>query len=253
MTLSEGRVAVVSGAGRGIGSAIAKRLATDGHRVGVLDTDEDVAAQTVEQIRSVGGEAVALAADVAQEDSVAAALDTLTQTLGPPTIIVNNAGITRDNLLHKMSSSDWDDVIRVHLRGSYVLSKAANGFMVDAKWGRIINMSSASALGNNGQANYSAAKAGLQGLTKTLAIELGRFGITVNAVAPGFIATRMTATTADRLGLSFEDFKARAAETIPVRRVGAPEDIAHTVSFLASEGAGFVSGQVIYVAGGPRG
>jgi 3-oxoacyl-[acyl-carrier protein] reductase len=150
-----------------------------------------------------------------------------------------------------MSDSDWDTVMNVHLRGAFLMSRAAQKYMTEQKWGRIVNLSSSSALGNRGQANYSAAKAGLQGFTKTLAIELGQFGITANAVAPGFIVTDMTAATAARVGMDFEDFQAAATQRIPVRRVGRPEDVAHTISFLASEGAGFVSGQVIYVAGGP--
>jgi 3-oxoacyl-[acyl-carrier protein] reductase len=166
-------------------------------------------------------------------------------------VLVNNAGIIRDNLLFKMSEDEWDMVLGVHLRGAFLMSRAAQKFMVDQRFGRIVNLSSSSALGNRGQVNYSAAKAGLQGFTKTLAIELGQFGVTANAVAPGFIATDMTAATAARVGMSFEDFQAAAATRIPVRRVGQPDDIAHVISFLVSEGAGFVSGQVIYVAGGP--
>ena len=171
--------------------------------------------------------------------------------LGPPVVLVNNAGIIRDNLLFKMSEDDWDRVLGVHLRGAFLMSRAAQKFMVDQRFGRIVNLSSSSALGNRGQVNYSAAKAGMQGFTKTLAIELGQFGVTANAVAPGFIATDMTAATAARVGMSFEDFQAAAATRIPVRRVGQPDDVAHVISFLVSEGAGFVSGQVIYVAGGP--
>ena len=166
-------------------------------------------------------------------------------------MLVNNAGLLRDNLLFKMSESDWDTVMNVHLKGAFLMSKACQKHMVDAGYGRIVNLSSSSALGNRGQANYSAAKAGLQGFTKTLAKELGKFGVTANAVAPGFIATDMTAATAERVGMGFEEFKAAAASMIPVQRVGVPDDIAHTVSFLVSEGAGFVSGQVVYVAGGP--
>ncbi|MCV7411387.1 beta-ketoacyl-ACP reductase [Mycobacterium florentinum] len=246
------RVAVVSGGGQGIGAAVVRRLAAEGYSVGVLDLDEEQAAEVVADVQRDGGTAVAMAVDVADEAAVNTAIVRLVELVGAPTVVVNNAGITRDALLHKMSASDWDDVIRVHLRGAFLLTRAVREHMVQAKWGRVVNISSASALGNNGQSNYSSAKAGLQGFTKTLAIELGRFGITANAVAPGFIATRMTEETARRLGLSFDAFMAQAAEKIPVRRVGIPEDIAHTVSFLVSEEAGFVSGQVIYVAGGPR-
>ncbi|NKY85387.1 3-oxoacyl-ACP reductase FabG [Nocardia veterana] len=245
------RVAVVSGAARGIGAAIATRLAQDGLKVGVLDLDAAHCADTVRAITDAGGQAVALGADVSNEESVAAAVTQLAEELGPPTVLVNNAGILRDNLLFKMSVDDWDAVMNVHLRGAFLMSRAVQKYMVDAKWGRIVNMSSTSAQGNRGQVNYSAAKAGLQGFTKTLALELGKFGVTANAIAPGFIVTDMTAATAERVGVPFEDFQKAAAAQIPVQRVGRPEDIAHTASFLVSEGAGFVSGQVVYVAGGP--
>lgn len=245
------RVAVVTGAARGIGAAIATRLAQDGLQVGVLDLDAAHCADTVRAITDAGGRAVALGADVSNEDSVAAAVTKLADELGPPTVLVNNAGILRDNLLFKMSVDDWDAVMNVHLRGAFLMSRAVQKYMVDAKWGRIVNMSSSSAQGNRGQVNYSAAKAGLQGFTKTLALELGKFGVTANAIAPGFIVTDMTAATAERVGVPFEDFQKAAAAQIPVQRVGWPEDIAHTASFLVSEGAGFVSGQVVYVAGGP--
>jgi 3-oxoacyl-[acyl-carrier protein] reductase len=167
-------------------------------------------------------------------------------------VLVNNAGVTRDNLLFKMTDDDWDLVMRVHLRGSFLMTRAVQTHMVEAGWGRIVTLSSTSALGNRGQANYATAKAGLQGVTKTLAIELGRFGVTANAIAPGFIATEMTKATAARLGRDWDEYVAERAAAIPVARAGQPEDIAHTVSFLVSEDAGFVSGQVIYVAGGPR-
>lgn len=245
------RVAVVSGAARGIGAAIATRLAQDGLKVGVLDLDAAHCADTVRAITDAGGQAVALGADVSNEESVAAAVTQLAEELGPPTVLVNNAGILRDNLLFKMNVDDWDAVMNVHLRGAFLMSRAVQKYMVDAKWGRIVNMSSTSAQGNRGQVNYSAAKAGLQGFTKTLALELGKFGVTANAIAPGFIVTDMTAATAERVGVPFEDFQKAAAAQIPVQRVGRPEDIAHTASFLVSEGAGFVSGQVVYVAGGP--
>ncbi|MBB5913855.1 3-oxoacyl-[acyl-carrier protein] reductase [Nocardia transvalensis] len=246
------RVAVVSGAARGIGAAVAKRLAADGLRVGVLDLDAANCAETVQAINDAGGQAVALGADVSDEASVAAAVERLESELGAPTVVVNNAGILRDNLLFKMSVDDWDAVLGVHLRGAFLLTRAVQKYMVDAKWGRIVNMSSTSALGNRGQVNYSAAKAGMQGFTKTLAFELGKFGVTANAIAPGFIVTDMTAATAERVGMPFDEFQKANAAQIPVQRVGRPEDIAHTASFLVSEGAGFVSGQVIYVAGGPK-
>jgi 3-oxoacyl-[acyl-carrier protein] reductase len=245
------RTAIVTGAARGIGAAVAKRLAEDGLQVAVLDLDADACADTVAAIEAAGGKALAVGANVADEQSVAAAVEKVATELGEPTVLINNAGITRDNLLFKMTVEDWDAVMAVHLRGAFLMARATQKYMVDNKYGRIVNLSSTSAQGNRGQVNYSAAKAGMQGFTKTLAIELGKFGVTANAIAPGFIETEMTAATAARVGVPFEDYKAAAAAQIPVARVGKPEDIAHTASFLASEGAGFVSGQVIYVAGGP--
>jgi 3-oxoacyl-[acyl-carrier protein] reductase len=231
---------------------VAKRLASDGLAVGVLDLNADSCADTVEAITSAGGSAIAVGADVSDEKSAEAAVEKVAAELGAPTVLVNNAGITRDNLLFKMTVEDWDSVLGVHLRGAFLMTRAVQKHMVEAKWGRVVNLSSTSALGNRGQVNYSAAKAGMQGFTKTLAFELGKFGVTANAIAPGFIETEMTAKTAERLGVPFEDFKAFNAKEIPVQRVGQPEDIAHTASFFISEGAGFVSGQVVYVAGGPR-
>ncbi|GAA0703939.1 3-oxoacyl-ACP reductase FabG [Kitasatospora atroaurantiaca] len=245
------RVAIVTGAARGIGAATAQRLAADGYAVAVVDLEESAGKDTVDKIVAAGGRALAVGADVSDAEQVQAAVDRIAAELGTPVVLVNNAGVLRDNLLFKMSESDWDTVMNVHLRGAFLMTRAVQKHMVDAGFGRIVNLSSSSAQGNRGQANYSAAKAGLQGFTKTLAIELGKFGITANAVAPGFIATDMTAATAARVGMEFEAFKQAAATQIPVNRVGVPEDIAHTISFLASEGAGFVSGQVIYVAGGP--
>jgi 3-oxoacyl-[acyl-carrier protein] reductase len=220
--------------------------------VAVLDLDEKACGPVVDQIQAAGGRALAIGANVADEAEVGVAVDRIAEEFGAPTVLVNNAGIIRDNMLHKMSVDDWDAVMNVHLRGAFLMSRALQPYMREAEWGRIVNLSSTSALGNRGQANYSAAKAGMQGLTKTLAIELGRFNVTANAIAPGFIQTDMTAATAERIGLAFDEFVTMAAQQIPVGRVGQPEDIAHTVSFLVSEGAGFVSGQVIYVAGGPK-
>jgi 3-oxoacyl-[acyl-carrier protein] reductase len=245
------RVAIVTGAARGIGAATARRLAADGMAVAVLDLDVGSCDATVEAITSAGGRAIAVGADVSEDEQVEAAVATVAEEVGPPTVLVNNAGVLRDNLLFKMSEDDWDTVLNVHLRGSFLMSRSVQKHMVDQRYGRIVNLSSSSALGNRGQANYSAAKAGMQGLTKTLAIELGQFGITANAVAPGFIATDMTAATAARLGMTFEDFQASVASQVPARRIGEVDDVAHAISFLASEGARYISGQVIYVAGGP--
>jgi 3-oxoacyl-[acyl-carrier protein] reductase len=245
------RVAIVTGAARGIGAATARRLGADGMAVAVLDLDEAACAGTVKEIENAGGRALAVGADVSKTDQVESAVSRVAADLGAPSVLVNNAGVLRDNLLFKMTDDDWDTVLNVHLRGAFLMSRAAQKHMVEQKYGRIVNLSSSSALGNRGQANYSAAKSGMQGFTKTLAIELGPFGITANAVAPGFIETDMTAATAARVKMDFDDFKNAAASQIPVRRVGQTDDVAHTISFLASEGAGFVSGQVIYVAGGP--
>ena len=252
MTEKSTRTAIVTGAARGIGAAVAKRLSTDGFAVAILDLDEAACKPVVQQIESAGGRALAVGVDVSDEQAVERAVARVADELGAPTVLVNNAGITRDNLLFKMSVGDWDAVMNVHLRGSFLMSRATQKHMTEAGWGRIVNLSSVSALGNRGQANYAAAKAGLQGFTKTLAIELGKFGVTVNAIAPGFIETEMTAETSERVGVPFEEFKAVAAKQIPVARVGQPEDIAATVSFFAREDASFVSGQVVYVAGGPR-
>jgi 3-oxoacyl-[acyl-carrier protein] reductase len=251
-TTAAPRVAIVTGAARGIGAATALRLAQDGFAVGVLDLDESAGKGTVDAIEAAGGRAHAVGANVCDSDAVEAAVERITTELGAPTVLINNAGVTRDNMLFKMTEDDWDTVMNVHLRGAFLMTRAVQKHMIEAKWGRIVNLSSVSALGNRGQANYSAAKAGLQGFTKTLAIELGKFGVTANAIAPGFIQTEMTRATAERMGIPFEDFIKGAASQIPVARVGQPEDIAHLVSFLVGEGAGFVSGQVIYAAGGPK-
>jgi 3-oxoacyl-[acyl-carrier protein] reductase len=252
MTDSTQRVAIVTGAARGIGAAIAMRLAADGLAVAVLDLEEAIAKGTVDTIEAAGGRALAVGADVADAEQVNAAVERVAAGLGAPTVLVNNAGVTRDNLLFKMTEGDWDIVIGVHLRGSFLMARAVQKHMVDVGWGRIVNLSSTSALGNRGQANYSTAKAGLQGFTKTLAVELGRFGVTANCIAPGFIVSDMTRATAARIGQDWDTYVAARAAQIPVARAGQVEDIAHAVSFFVSEGAGFVSGQVLYVAGGPR-
>lgn len=245
------RVAIVTGGARGIGAEICRWLAREGHAVAVLDLDETSCGPLVDEIRAAGGTALAIGADVTDEAGAQAAVERVAQELGAPTILVNNAGIIRDNMLFKMTLDDWEAVMNVHLRGAFLMTRAVQKHMVDAGWGRIVNMSSASAQGNRGQANYAAAKAGLQGFTKTLAVELGRFGVTANAIAPGFIATDMTKATAERMGMSFEEFSETMAKQIPVGRPGRPEDIAAAAAYLTGEHAGFVSGQVLYIAGGP--
>lgn len=240
----------MTGAARGIGAATASRLARAGAMVVISDVVEEAAEQTAKKIREAGGQACAFAADVSQREQVEALMDRVVERFGHLDILVNNAGIIRDNLLHKMSEDDFDLVISVHLKGAFLCSQAAQKYMVQQKYGRIINLSSTSALGNRGQANYAAAKAGIQGLTKTLAIELGKFGITCNAVAPGFIDTDMTKATASRIGIDFADFKALAAKDSAVGRIGTPEDIAHAVLFFAADESSFITGQVLYVKGG---
>lgn len=246
------RVAIVTGAARGIGAATAARLARDGRAVAIADLDEAACEQVAGQLREQGLTAMGVGLDVTDPDSVEQAVARVADELGGPTILVSNAGIIRDNLLFKMTLADWDAVMNVHLRGAFLMAKACQAHMVPAGFGRIVALSSTSAQGNRGQANYSTAKAGLQGLVKTLAIELGRYGVTANAVAPGFIATDMTRATAERMKVSFEDFIAMASAEIPVGRVGQPDDIASAISYLTSDEAGFVSGQVLYVAGGPK-
>jgi 3-oxoacyl-[acyl-carrier protein] reductase len=250
--MTERRVAIVTGGARGIGAAIAKRLAGQDRAVAVIDLEEASTAGTVDAIRAAGGEAIGIGADVSKTDDVEAAVLRVADELGAPTILVNNAGILRDNLLFKMTDGDWDAVIAVHLRGAFLMSRAVQRHQVEQQWGRIVSLSSTSALGNRGQANYAAVKAGLQGFTKTLAIELGRYNVTANAIAPGFIATDMLRQTAERMKVTYEDFLAGAAKEIPVARVGQPEDVAEAAAFFTSDAASFVSGQVLYVAGGPK-
>ena len=249
----EGRVAFVTGAGRGIGAATALRMGEEGARVALADLDTEGCEQVAAELSKIGSEGLVLSCNVADSALVQDAVDKTAGHFGRLDILVNNAGVLRDNLLFKMSEDDWDTVMNVHLKGAFLCSRAAQKYMVEQKYGRIVSLSSTSALGNRGQANYSSAKAGLQGFTRSLAIELGQFGITVNAVAPGFIDTEMTRSTARRQGLNPDDVIAQATKTIPVRRVGQPRDVANVICFLASEEAGFVSGQIIYVAGGPRG
>jgi 3-oxoacyl-[acyl-carrier protein] reductase len=243
----EGKTALVTGGARGIGAATAARLASEGANVVVADFDEAGARETASTF-----DGLAVRCDVTSRDEVEAAVDAAVAHGGALDILVTCAGIIRDNMLFKMTDEDWDAVIDTHLRGSFLAVRAAQKRMVEQKSGKIVLISSTSALGNRGQTNYSTAKAGLQGMTKTLAIELGPFNVNVNCVAPGFIATAMTQQTAERMGVPFEQFVDAVAAQTPLRRVGQPEDVAGTIAFLCSDDASYVSGQVIYVAGGPR-
>jgi 3-oxoacyl-[acyl-carrier protein] reductase len=250
----DGRVAVITGAAQGIGLGIATRFAEEGAGIAVLDLDEERAAEAAASLVSTDGgqRHTGIGCDVSDAASVQAAVDRVVTDLGGLHILVNNAGITRDNLLFKMSDDDWDQVIGVHLRGAFLMTRAAQQVFTQQKYGKVLCLSSVSALGNRGQANYAAAKMGIQGFVRTLAIELGPYGVNANAIAPGFIATDMTDATAARVGMPVEDFRQAAADRNPVRRVGFPEDIAAAAAFLCSDEASYVTGQTLYVDGGAK-
>jgi 3-oxoacyl-[acyl-carrier protein] reductase len=247
----DGQVALLTGAGRGIGAATARRLASEGAAVVISDVEITPAQEVVDEIVAAGGRGRAIACDVTERPSVEAMFQESVSEFGTVDILVACAGILRDNLVHKMTDDDWDSVIDTHLKGTYLAAQAAQRKMVEQQRGKMVFISSTSALGNRGQTNYSAAKAGLQGMARTLAIELGRFNINVNAVAPGFVDTRMARATAERIGVDYETFKADTAADIPLGRIGTPEDVAAVITFLASDDARYVSGQTLYVRGGP--
>lgn len=246
-------IAIVTGGARGIGAAIATRLAVDGHDVAIVDLDADACRETVRAVEALGRRAIAVAADVSDEQAVRDGVAAVVDGLGAPTVLVNNAGVIRDRTLAKMTLADWELVINVNLRSVFLMSREVQSHMRAAGWGRIVNLSSIAALGVVGEANYAAAKAGIQGLTKTIALELGRFGITANAVAPGFIVTDMTREVAERMNVPFQQVVDEMMKTIHVGRPGEPDDIANAVAFFADARSSFVTGQVLYVAGAPRG
>jgi 3-oxoacyl-[acyl-carrier protein] reductase len=247
-----GRVAFVTGGAQGIGAATARRLARAGAAVAVADMNVDGAGGVAASIEEAGGKAVAVQCDVSSSSAVKAAFEQTREQLGPVGVLVNNAGVLRDNYLFKMTDEDWTTVIDVHLRGTFNCTREGQSDMVAQKWGKIVNVSSVAALGNTAQSNYSAAKAGIQGLTKTHALELGKFNINVNSVAPGFVETDMIRATAAAQGVDFETYRQRAVDRNPMKRVAQPEDIAGAVALLCSEDASMINGQVIYVSGGPR-
>ena len=241
----------MTGGGQGIGAATARRLARDGAAVVVADLDGDSAESVQREIAAEGGQALAVVCDVTSRADVEAIVDRAVSELGSLDVLVTCAGITRDNLVHKMSEEDWDAVIATHLKGTFLCAQAAQRPMVARKQGAMVLVSSGSARGNRGQANYSAAKAGIEGLARTLAIELGPFGIRVNVVAPGFIETRMTRAIAERTGQDYEEIKRAYAERLPLGRVGQAEEIASVIAFFCGDDAAYVTGQTLHVRGAP--
>ena len=247
----EGRVALVTGGGRGIGAATVRHFAREGAAVIISDVDREPADAVAAEIRAKHGRALAFACDVTDRAAVDVMVGSAGQEFGQLDILVTCAGVIRDNLVYKMSDEDWDLVIDTHLKGTFLCARAAQRMMVTRRYGKMVFISSTSALGNRGQTNYSTAKAGIQGMARTLAIELGPFNINVNAVAPGFIETRMTQAVAERTGIDYEQLKKEAAERTPLQRTGQPEDVAAVIAFLSSEDASYVSGQTLYIRGGP--
>ena len=249
----EKKVAVVTGAGRGIGKAIATKLAEEGARVVISDVDLAFAESLAEKLKVMGREALAIKADVSNGQEVESMFEQAGRRFGGVDILVNNAGIRRDAPVHKISEKDWDSAIAVQLKGSFNCARAAQKYMVRQNYGKIVNLSSPvpASLGNRGQTSYASASAAIEGFTKALALELGRYNINVNCVAPDFIDTEMTRNTARKEGMYLDDFKRFALAQIPLRRLGTPEDVANVVLFLVCDESSFISGQVICVRGGP--
>jgi 3-oxoacyl-[acyl-carrier protein] reductase len=246
-------VAVVTGAARGIGAAEAVRLAQDGANVAIFDISANHLSETVWRIEQTGAKALPVVCDVSHGERVTESMAHVVDHFGRLDILVNNAGVLRDNLLFRMTDQDWDTVLDIHLKGSFLCTREAQAYMVKQRYGKIVMTSSISALGNRGQSNYAAAKAGLQGMTRTMAIELGPFNINVNAVAPGWIVTDMLSQMAGRMGTTLEALQEDISKGIPLRRMGKPEDIANVVAFLVSDEASYITGETIYVSGGPAG
>jgi 3-oxoacyl-[acyl-carrier protein] reductase len=245
------RVALVTGGGRGIGRASALRFGKDGTAVVVADIDPEPAREVADEIREAGGRALSVSCDVRDSASVEAAVSAAVSEFGSLDFLATCAGVLRDNLIHKMTEEDWDMVIGTHLKGAFLCARAAQAVMVPKHFGRMVFLSSGAARGNRGQTNYSAAKAGLLGIVRTLAIELGRYDIRVNAVAPGFVETRMTRSVAERTGVDYEELKRATAERLALRRIGQPEEIAGVIAFLCGEDSSFVTGQTLYARGAP--
>ncbi|MGO3147474.1 MAG: 3-oxoacyl-ACP reductase FabG [Leucobacter sp.] len=249
------KTAIVTGGAQGIGKAIVSRLTSEGANIGIFDLNIERAEQSAAELNAKfggSGSVSAYRADVTDEESVKHATSQFVADHGRIDLLVNNAGITRDNLFFRMQKHDWDAVLATNLTSMFIMTHAVQTHMVSQNYGKIVSLSSRSALGNRGQANYAAAKAGVQGLTATLAIELGRYNINVNAVAPGFIETEMTDSTARRVGKSPEEYRAEVASRTPLGRVGTPDNVASAVAFLLSEDAAYVSGQTLYINGGAR-
>jgi 3-oxoacyl-[acyl-carrier protein] reductase len=244
------KIAVVTGAGGALGSAISIRLAQSGFDVVMWDLSKEPCQSVLEQVQNRGRRGLIIAADVTDEDAVREGFNAVLAQLGPPLVLVNNAGLMRSRRAQNLTSGDWDQVLAVNLRGAFLMCRSVIPFMKEARWGRIVSISSIGASGLAGSANYAAAKAGIEGLSGSLAKELGAFNITANAVAPGFIATNMTAEIARARGVDIAELEREMTEHVPLGRAGTPADVANAVAFFVSEESAYISGAVLKVAGG---